>query len=40
MMLQIEDSGALGKLSFREDGRRQGYVIGVFGLAISGLIQV
>jgi len=38
--LQIEDSGALGELSFREDGRRQGYVIGIYGLTISGLVQV
>ena len=37
---QIEDSGALGELSFREDGRRQGYVIGIYGLSTSGLIQV
>jgi len=40
VILQIDDSGALGKLSFREDGRREGYVIGIYGLAISGLIQV
>jgi len=38
--LQIKDSGALGELSFREDGRRQGYVIGIYGLTISGLVQV
>jgi len=37
---QIEDGGALGELSFREDGRRQGYVIGIFGLAMTGPIQV
>jgi len=37
---QIGDSGALGELSFRENGRRQGYVIGIYGLAMSGLIQV
>jgi len=40
LMSQIEDSGSLGELSFREDGRRQGYVIGIYGLANSGLIQV
>ena len=37
---QVEDSGALGELSFREDGSRQGYVIGVYGLSTSGLVQV
>jgi len=39
-IVQIEDSGALGELSFREDGRRRGYVIGVYGLSTSGLLQV
>jgi len=40
VVLQIDDRGTLGKLSFREDGRREGYVIGIYGLAISGLVQV
>ena len=40
VLSQIEDNGALGELSFRDNGRRQGYVISIYALATSGLIQV
>ena len=38
--VEIEDTGATGRLTFREDGTRQGYIIDILGLAFTQLTKV
>lgn len=40
IIVQISDACATGELAFRSDGSRQGYVINVYALSTSGLVQV
>ena len=39
-LVEIGDIGATGRLTFRQDGRRRGYIVEVLGLGRRGLEQV
>lgn len=40
LVVEIGDIGATGRLTFRQDGRRRGYIVDVLGLGRRGLEQV